>query len=528
VLRFPGGYPGTSSPCRRRPWASVPPRSQASPPHLGCATASGPTGTVVPALVPFGPRPWARLHRAATSDPGPCDEALEPRWTPDACMVPRQSPDPSARPGPTPTPAVELRPARKADAPALAELWALAFPGRRTARDRLRDLREGRDRFGGLETCWVGEAEGEMVGGLRSYPLRMALWGRDVPVQGLAAVAVVPSHRQRGIGAVLCRAALARGREEGMELSALFPFRTDFYRRLGFTLAGELHRYHLSAREFPRFPHGRQARVLAPEVAAEVIPPFYEGVRLRTQGLIRREKRLWDVLAGSRTRVVAVVGSDWDPRRSAGDIRGYMVVEAGGEEPRERATLRVHEAVAQDLEAHQALMGWLSVQRDQWGRVLYDALPGEHLERILGHPRRGGGRGARRGGLWFPSATLLRGPMLRILDLEALLRWARLPAGTSLAVRDPVLPENSGTWRGDGKGGVTRERTVSERGGGGGATGASGTAPHDKPAPAPGAVLPIGLVTELFLDGALPGQADAVEGWQPLLGIRDFRLLDTF
>ena len=436
-----------------------------------------------------------------------------------------------------------LRPAEDADLPALAHLWATAFPGERTAAQRLDGLTEGTDPFGGRETCWVGELEGRFVGGLRSYPLRMHLWGREFSVQGLAAVAVTPEARRQGVGGLLCRAALHGAHEAGVELSALFPYRVDFYRRLGYSLAGELHRYIAAPGEFPRFPGGREARVVEADEAMHLVPGFYEEVRPRVQGLIARSSRLWRFLEKPHHRVVVVPGEASHAAGSPGRIRGYLVARLEAGRTRERATLHVVESLVADLAAHRSLLGWLSLQRDQWGRVIYDALRGEHLEQLLNHPRRQGSRGARGGGLWFPSATLLRGPMLRIVNLEDVLRWAPLPAGATLPVHDPVLEANSGTWTRMGR--RAAGSGVAERGSGGGGNGSGsatgsgngtgsaggGGGAHDGGGQGVGSgvgALPITLVTELFLDGALPGQREAVGDWVPLMGIHDIRLLDTF
>ncbi len=417
-----------------------------------------------------------------------------------------------------------LRPAESSDIPWLARLWATAFPGERTSKQRARELEAGSGRFGGLSTCWVGEEGGEPVGALRSYSLSLSLWGAEFPTQGLAAVAVAPEHRRRGVGARLCAAGLQVGRAMGKELSLLYPFRVDFYRRLGYTLAGTLHRYVTTPREIPLFPEGRRARVLDPESAGRSLPPFYEAVRPDFQGLLRRDHGLWRFLepegkepplvvavpegeppagspdaSGPGTPGVFPPGAPGASRNGSSQealIRGYLVATPDASPVAERRTLRVRELVAADLEAYRTLLGWIALQRGIWERVILDALPGEHLDQILKHPRRAGSRTARDGGLWFSTATILRGPMLRILALDALLdRLGISPvARGALQVDDPDLPENS-------------TQGSSE----------------------PGA-LSVALASELFLDGALPGQAEAVEsrGWRPRMGLADFRLLDTF
>jgi hypothetical protein len=43
-----------------------------------------------------------------------------------------------------------------------------------------------------------------------------------------------------------------------------------------------------------------------------------------------------------------------------------------------------------------------------------------------------------------------------------------------------------------------------------------------------GAAAEVRALTESFVNGTLPGQADRLADWRPVLGLRDFRLLDVF
>lgn len=379
-----------------------------------------------------------------------------------------ESPTPDAsRSGPED---LTIRTAGEEDAPALARLWADVFPGERTAEERLEGLLGGSDPFGGLETCRVAEEGGRMVGGFRIYSLRMHLWGRELPVQGLAAVAVAPDARRRGTGGAMCREAIRLGREDGAVLSVLFPFRVDYYSRLGYVLAGELHRYRFPPEELPRFPEASRVRRLQPDDSRSRIPPLYEAVRVRSNGMIARSDALWETVLGAESDQVYGV----EPDEGSGDagLDGYLVLRWRSARSRERTGFRVRELVARNAEAYRALLGWISLQRDQARQVTYDALPGENFQQLLSEPRLRGRPAAR--GLWFESATVLRGPMVRILDLEGLL--------ASL--------------------GVTSAPGLGE--------------------------LPLRVVTEMVLAGGLPGQREALEGWDPPMGLRDFRLMDVF
>lgn len=389
-----------------------------------------------------------------------------------------------------------VRPAADADARALAHLWEEAFPAGPSAEKRLGDLVRG-EPYGGLETSWVGEVDGELAGAFRAYSFHIRLFGRRYPVLGLGAVAVRPDFRRRGVGRLLCQEGLRLGRERGDALALLYPFRPAYYARLQFTLVGELHRYRFPPGALPPFPDWRRVRQLG-EGERGALEEFYGRAAERTHGLLERSPAMWTEVVGGARRVYGVVRED-------GSVAGYLVGEPLAHRSRHAGGPRLHvrELLAEENEVYQALLGWISQQRDQWDEVIYDAVPGENLHRILDVPARPGGRFGR--GLWFESARVLRGPMARIIDVEETVGRA-LGEGQALPVADEELPGNSGLW--ERRGGEVR------RAGSPAGEGAEG--------------FPISVVTELFLSGTLPGQGDRMGDWDPLLGLDDFRLLNEF
>ena len=382
-------------------------------------------------------------------------------------------------------PSPALRPARESDVTALATLWTETFPGSRSSDERMRELREGMA-YGTLDDCRVLEIDGRLAAALRAYPLELHLWGHRYPTVGLAGVAVAADFRRRGLGRRICLEALREAREKGSALSLLYPFRVSFYASLGHVLAGELHQYRFRTADLPL--HAGWERVeRGGDAGLDEAKRVYARVARRGNGLLERKPGHW--------RSLRAPGIDLYLHRDAsGDATGYVFVQRG--RTGARARLRVRELLWEDETSYLALLGWISAQRDQYPWAIHDAFPGEHFERQLPHPRREGSTRPR--GLWFESARLLRGPMLRVLDVGAVLSEGRGDA--SLAVTDPDLPANSGVWR-DG-------RRVSER------------APRD--------ALAIDEVARRFLEGELGGQRLPGQGWTPVAGLLDFRLLDEF
>lgn len=342
---------------------------------------------------------------------------------------------------------LRIRQAEPGDAAPLARLWARAFPGERTVADRERALEEGLP-YGGIESAWLHEQDGHLTAAFRAYPFTQYINGTPLRSMGLAAVAVAAAARRRGLGRQLCVAALRVGRERGDIISALYPFRPAFYRSLGWGIVGGLHAHTFRAGALPDDPARDAVRPAEPD-DDEAIMACYARVAERSNGLIRRDARAWKVRLGpwvegdDAGRITAVVGHD----RAA----GYMLARSRPARSPEHRTIRIAELVAEDEIAYRSLLAWLAGQRDQWPYVRYDAPRGDALEHRLADPRPPGFRPER--GLWFSTARLLRGPMLRVLDVPAALharRWEDLPGGelgVEIEVLDREIPSNRGPWR---------------------------------------------------------------------------------
>jgi predicted acetyltransferase len=219
-------------------------------------------------------------------------------------------------------------------------------------------------------------------------------------------------------------------------ISALYPFRPDFYRRLGWALVGELHVYRFRPESLE--PAAQAPVRLATREDEPAIAACYARAADRSNGLIERSSKAWRRHLDAPA-AYAFIHEDHG-------VRGYMLLRYGrGAGGREHRTLLIRELVADDGEVAAALFGWISLQRDLWRSVRYDAVPDEHFWLRLRDPRPPGHRSTR--WLWDPVARVIRGPMLRILDIrESIERrrvWGPAPAQSfTLAVRDAELPEN--------------------------------------------------------------------------------------
>jgi predicted acetyltransferase len=331
-----------------------------------------------------------------------------------------------------------IRHATERDIVELAELWTRAFPGSRSVEERVRHLETG-GVFGGIETVWVAERAERLAGAYRGFALTQHMHGTAYRMMGLAAVAVDETARRRGVGRALCEHSVHVARERGDVLGVLYPFRPAFYDALGWGLVGELHAHRFTPESLITVRDGDVR--LATEDDARAIGACYARVAVETNGMITRTPRIWRSHLQAAGTYAYITGAD--------RVRGYALVRFGRGGPPDERPLYLRELIAEDHEAYEVLLGWVAAQRDMWRIVHYDAAPDERFAHRLREPRPPGYTAAR--SLWAPVARVIRGPMLRIIDVQKALeqraRWgASSPLRFTLQLHDPLVPENEGPF----------------------------------------------------------------------------------
>jgi predicted acetyltransferase len=333
--------------------------------------------------------------------------------------------------------------ARSEELEPLSRLVSHSFPGPSRGpewwEERLREPAWG----GGAETLFIAEVDGEPAAACQLHPLRSMVAGREQAVAGVGSVAVSPVHRRRGLAARLLHEGLRHARERGDSLSALYPFRASFYRRLGYGGAGTVHQYRLPPTAFPYDPDGPRMRMARDDDDRRAVMDLYRRWIAGETGQLLRPDAVWDEVLGGPDRAVVY------HRGSSGEAEGYCVVKYHADGPAAERYLEVEERAWTTAAGQRSVYGWLASLGDQWREIVYRAHPEEHFGLRVADARLPAGS-APSWGLWLPAATLLEGPMFRILDLSEAFR-ARPGSGDSivvaLEVRDAELPENAGRWR---------------------------------------------------------------------------------
>ncbi|MBA4156862.1 MAG: GNAT family N-acetyltransferase [Gemmatimonadetes bacterium] len=333
---------------------------------------------------------------------------------------------------------------RVADAgeiPELARLVGHSFVGR--SQERLEEaLAKGP--YGRAETLWVGE-EDDLPTSV-CHLLRLVQWvgGVQIPTMGLAMVAVSPTHRRRGVARRLVASGLRHARERGDLASALYPFRISFYEGLGYGLAGEAHQYRLPPEALPDAPERVGVRLAESAADRRALRDVYDRWVQGENGQLDRDDGEWSKVLEEEGRAAALY------RGESGEPEGYAIIRYRVDLPPAERFLEVEERAWLTPAARRGIYAWLGSLGDQWRQIAYRAHPDEGFGDAVREPRLPPGS-APGWGLWFPSATLLAGPMFRLLDVPAAWAARRVAEDAaltiSLEVSDEQIPENNGAWR---------------------------------------------------------------------------------
>ena len=290
----------------------------------------------------------------------------------------------------------------------------------------------------------IGAFDGEgAVGCAGAYSARLSVPGGEVAAAAVTLVAVLPTHRRRGILRALMDHQLGDVHERGEPVAILWASEGAIYQRFGYGLATYSTTFEIDPRRSaflrPVPPIGR-VRFLSADEALTVVPSIYERSRAGIPGALARSEAWWR-WAGLRDSAAPrqESGPKWIVVLEVDGVAvGYAIyrAKAGWDDRGPDGRLTVLEVMADDAAAERQLWRWL-LDVDLVGRLKAFRQPlTPPLVLMLAEPRRLG-------------LTVGDGLWLRLVDLPVALAARGYGAAGSLVleVADDACAWNAGRWR---------------------------------------------------------------------------------
>ena len=191
---------------------------------------------------------------------------------------------------------IDIRPVTPDEGDQFSGVMATAF-GETLGQEELAD----HDRWFEYDRS-IGAFEGDrIVGTGGAFSMELTLPGlTTIPIGGLTAISVLPTHRRRGILRSMIAYHFEETEARGEMVSALGASESVIYGRFGYGLATSFADYEIDPRRAqflrPVAAPGR-VRLLEPEETATIVPGVYDRYRRGQPGELTRPQSWWDVYA---------------------------------------------------------------------------------------------------------------------------------------------------------------------------------------------------------------------------------------
>jgi predicted acetyltransferase len=303
-----------------------------------------------------------------------------------------------------------------------------------------------------VQDRYVAMLDGAVQGFARAIPAGQFIGGRRLSWAGVAAVAVAPEARSRGVGTSMMRGLLEHLRGQGVLIAGLYPSVMAPYRKVGFELAGARVRYRVPLEALPSGSAGVEVDSWGDD-DLEDIKACHRAFALARNGLVDRPPVFWDMFLDSPEHGRLYRYRVRRDGRTTGFVTYQHAPEPGhfpfsfvpGDDNMVYA-LACRDLIWLDGASAGALLGLAGSQRGLGAGLTWTGPADEPLASLLPE------RAVQVDGSYFW--------MARLLDVKAALESrgypARLVADLSLEVVDDLFPANNGPWRLTVNGGSAR------------------------------------------------------------------------
>lgn len=224
--------------------------------------------------------------------------------------------------------------------------------------------------------------DGKLLGAMIIYDFEMRIFSVNTTVGGIGDVCVALLHKREHVGKELLIFFHKYCLEKGIPLALLYPFRPDFYSRMGYGFGKKMNQYSFKPINLP-VTSKQNLRFLNSSDIKKTAECF-NRVATQVHGMIlRRENKFKNMFDNLK-----VVGYEENNR-----IEGFIAFRFKQIDKDNfiRNNILIRELVYENRNVFRSLLSFLRTQNDQIHRIIYNT-PDDHFHHLLLDPRSQGNK----------------------------------------------------------------------------------------------------------------------------------------
>lgn len=220
--------------------------------------------------------------------------------------------------------------------------------------------------------------EDKMLGGMRYHDFNMNLLSTKIKVAGIGLIAVDLLHKKEKVAKTIMANFIEHYRKLGVSMVLLYPFKPEFYKKMGFGFGTSMNQYKVKPDNLPKGNSKSNIIHIKKEDTNKLLD-CYLRIYEKTNGLIEKYEREFELIFNNtKSKVLGYMKDN--------EIKGYMVYEF---KPSDDSIfindILVNQLLFEDQESLLEIMTFLNSQSDQIRHVIFN-VQDEGFRHILEDP----------------------------------------------------------------------------------------------------------------------------------------------
>lgn len=286
--------------------------------------------------------------------------------------------------------------------------------------------------------------DGQLVGAMRHHDFQMNMLGKVIPAGGVGLVAVDLLHKKQKVAKELLTFYIEHYHKRNISMTLLYPFRPDFYKKMGFGFGPRMDSYKIKPEAFRNYKKKGHLRYLTADDKA-LVKKCYNAFYKQTHGMIEKPDFDYKSLLGRPGQFVIgyVIGDE---------LLGYFPFTFKGAHDTNNMMndLHIGEMIYLHSDVLKEFSTFLHSQADQINRIIVHTQD-EHFYYLFDDPRNG--TDVVMPHVYHETNTSGVGLMYRVNDVPLLFQqlqghnFDNVTCNLKLTIKDSFYPENDrATW----------------------------------------------------------------------------------